>query len=414
MPKHHGSGFRFSLAFAFPSRRNPWLPVASTIDQLHRSRIAEMFKASLSAIVVSLGFLASCATTSQTAPTDVSLRFIGEATLPHRMEFQGTTFGGISGIDYDAKRDVYYLLSDDRSDVNAARFYTAKIAVTASDIDKPQLLSVVILKKPDGSSFGNKINDPKDVPDPESIRYRAETDTLLWTSEGDKKLLIHPFLREMKLDGSFVRELPTLAMFRMQEGDKGPRDNNVYEGMSLSSDGKAVWVAMENALYEDGALPSVESGGGALRFTQYDIATGKPLRQIAYVPDAIPRRPMPPNGYADNGVPEVLMFDAHRMLVLERSFSAGIGNSLRVYMIDTREGSDTQAVPALRDGNHMPVTKKLIIDFDLLNLRKLDNTEGMSFGPRMPNGNRTLIFVSDDNFNLRQVNQFLAFEVIEK
>jgi hypothetical protein len=37
----------------------------------------------------------------------------------------------------------------------------------------------------------------------------------------------------------------------------------------------------------------------------------------------------------------------------------------------------------------------------------------MSFGPRLPNGNRTLIIASDDNFNQRQINQFLAFEVLE-
>ena len=44
---------------------------------------------------------------------------------------------------------------------------------------------------------------------------------------------------------------------------------------------------------------------------------------------------------------------------------------------------------------------------------KLDNTEGMTFGPRLPNGNRTLVFVSDDNFRKSQITQFLAFEVIE-
>jgi hypothetical protein len=38
----------------------------------------------------------------------------------------------------------------------------------------------------------------------------------------------------------------------------------------------------------------------------------------------------------------------------------------------------------------------------------------MTFGPRLANGNRTLIFASDDNFNRNQINQFLVFEVIEK
>jgi hypothetical protein len=376
------------------------------------------FKFLVLMLCVSCGLLSSCAGVTplpgESNAKEISLRFIGETTMPHRLEFQGTTFGGISGIDYDPKREVYYLLSDDRSDVSAARFYVAKIALSDTAIQKPELITAVALKKPDGSTFGNAITDRKNVPDPESIRYRADRDTLLWTSEGDKKLLINPTLREMKLDGTWVRDIPTLAMFEMKPGERGPRDNTVFEGMTIAPDGKTVWVSMEGPLFEDGALPSPDSGGGPIRFTQYDVASGEALRQIAYQADANPHRPIPPTSAADNGVPEVLLVDAHRMLVLERSFSRGVGNSLRVYLIDTRDGTDVRNVLPLRSDNHTAARKKLIINFDSLNLKKLDNTEGMTFGPRLANGNRTLIFVSDDNFSARQITQFLAFEMIEK
>ena len=39
----------------------------------------------------------------------------------------------------------------------------------------------------------------------------------------------------------------------------------------------------------------------------------------------------------------------------------------------------------------------------------LDNVEGMTFGPDLPDGRRTLVLVSDDNFSESQVTQFLAF-----
>jgi len=341
-----------------------------------------------------------------------SLRLIGESTLPHRMDAFGTTLGGISGIDYDEARDVYYLLSDDRSDFNAARFYAAKIALSGSALGTPEITAAVTLKRPDGTPFGGKAVGTKDIPDPESIRYRAETDTLLWTSEGDKKLGIDPSVREVKLDGTFIRELPTLPMFKMKAGDTGPRDNLTFEGMSLTVDGKGVWVSMEAALYEDGLAPTVDSVGGPARFTLYHVNSGNPIRQIAYIPDAIPLRPTD-KGEADNGVPEILMMDQFRMLVLERSFSPGAGNSLRVYVIDTRDGSDVLNVPALKPGQYTPVTKRLLLNFDTLGLKKLDNTEGMTFGPRLPNGNRTLIFVSDDNFRNSQITQFVAFELTE-
>ena len=342
----------------------------------------------------------------------ISLRFIGEAVVPHRLDVGGTVFGGISGIDYDEARDQYYLLSDDRSDLNPARFYTAKIAVTDKEITVQKITSVVTLKRPDGSAFGNKQMGAKDIPDPESIRYRADTDTLFWTSEGDKKLGINPSVREVKLDGTFIRELPTLPMFRMQAGESGPRDNLAFEGMTLTPDGKAFWVSMEAARYEDGAEPTVDKAGGPLRITLHHANSGNAIRQIAYLPDAIPLRPTE-KGEADNGVPEILMLDQFRMLVLERSYSPGPGNSLRLHLIDTRDGSDVLAVPVLRDGNYTPAAKRLVINFDSLKLKKLDNTEGMAFGPRLPNGNRTLVFVSDDNFRRTQINQFLAFELIE-
>ncbi len=323
-------------------------------------------------------------------------------------------FGGISGIDYDAPRDVFYLLSDDRSDNDPARFYTAKLKITADEFAKPEFTAVTFIKKPDGTNFGNKNDDPKHVPDPEAIRYLAASDTLLWTSEGDKKLMLSPYVREMKLDGTHLREMPMLAMFAMKEGDTGSRDNATFEGMALARDGKSVWIAMEGPIYEDGATPTLANGGAPVRITQYDLTSGRPLRQIAYQLDAIPHRPMPPNAYADNGVPEVLMMDEHRMLVLERSFSVGVGNSIRIYLIDTGDGSDTKDVASLKPSNHTVVKKLLVINFDSLNLQRLDNSEAMSFGPRLANGNRTLVVVSDDNFNRRQINQFLAFEVLEK
>ena len=83
------------------------------------------------------------------------LRLIGEATLPHRMDFQGTVVGGLSGIDYDPASGLYVLVSDDRSQLNPARFYTARIALTATGLGTPVLHSVTPLLRADGSPFPN-------------------------------------------------------------------------------------------------------------------------------------------------------------------------------------------------------------------------------------------------------------------
>ena len=56
--------------------------------------------------------------------------------------------------------------------------------------------------------------------------------------------------------------------------------------------------------------------------------------------------------------------------------------------------------------------KRLVLDMAKHpEIGRIDNIEGVSFGPRLANGNRSLVFVSDNNFNRNQVTQFLAFEV---
>ena len=355
-------------------------------------------------------------------PYRTRLRLIGESRIAHRLQFQATTVGGLSGIDYDAASGLYYLISDDGSSINPARFYTARIALGMDSLGPPELLGLTTLRQADGSAYPSALQG-RQVPDPESIRWRAGSQTVLWTSEGHALTGAAPALRETRPDGTLVREFALPAMFDFQL-TQGPRGNLTLEGLALTPDGATAWIAMENALREDGPVPTVQAPGGPCRFTQMDLASGKALRQIAYVPDAIPRAPVPPTAHADNGVVEILMLDADRMLVLERAFMAGwgpdTGNSLRLYLVDTRQGSDTLAMPVLQAGTYRAVEKTLIADFSAFTgpgagprLERLDNTEGMAWGPVLPNGNRSLVFISDDNFSSRQISQWLAFEFLD-
>ena len=170
---------------------------------------------------------------------------------------------------------------------------------------------------------------------------------------------------------------------------------------------------MEGALAQDGPLPKVGEAGGPCRFTAFDVQRGEAVQQVAYIPDAIPQAPRLPGGFADNGVSEILMLGAQRMLVLERAYMMGVGNSLRLYEIDLQAASDTLALPRLLPGRVQPAPMHLVADFSTLGLSRLDNTESLAWGPPQANGRRTLVVVSDDNFNPMQVTQFAAFEYLE-
>ena len=108
-------------------------------------------------------------------PNISKLKLIDEYVVPFNKSFKGTKVGGLSGIDYDAVNDEYYLICDDRSTINPARFYKAKIHFTEKGIDSVQFTDVHFLLQPDGSTYPSSKHDPKHTPDPESIRYNPKS-----------------------------------------------------------------------------------------------------------------------------------------------------------------------------------------------------------------------------------------------
>ncbi len=337
------------------------------------------------------------------------LRLLGETTLPHHLQFQGTTVGGLSGLDHDRATGTWVAISDDRSALQPARFYTLRVEIAEGRLDV-ELLDAITLRQAAGTPFPNR-RMGGEVVDPESIRLLPRGAGVLWTSEGDYRANQSPTLRQSRLDGTLVRDFAVPASLQFSRPGTGPRSNLAFEGLALTPDARTAWVALENALQQDGPEPGVGRPGGPCRFTAFDVGSGRPVRQLAYVPDALPRAPLLP-GSGDNGVSEILMLDATRMLVLERAYMPGVGLSLRIYGIDTREASDTLAMDRLVAGRFTPAPKRLVADFAQLGLSRLDNTEAMCWGPRLANGHRSLVVVSDDNFSWRQITQFAAFEYL--
>jgi hypothetical protein len=350
-------------------------------------------------------------------------RFLGEQRLPWRMNFEESVVGGLSGIDYDPKEQRYYLISDDRSEKSPARFYTATIRLDESGLSGVELKSVVPLLRPHGRRYPAR--PAPDMVDPEAIRYDARSGTLLWTNEGERAvslfdrfsepLLVDPSLREARTDGSFMAEFRLPEMFRMTTAESGPRANLTFEGVSLSPDGASVWLSMEGPLLQDG--PPVSRTAGALvrmsHQTRSPLSSAALLGQYAYRTDPLPARPLIPGLIAELGVSEILALSNTRLLVLERSYVLGHGLGVRLFEADIAGATDISNIASLRAAGAtvVPMKKRLIFDFASLKLPHLDNIEGMTWGPTLANGKRTLVFVSDDNFSPMQTTQFLAFEL---
>ena len=274
------------------------------------------------------------------------------------------------------------------------------------------LQQVVTLLAPGGRAYG------PGAADAEAIRYDPLTATLWWTSEGARggSRGVDPFVRRSRLDGSHVGEVPLAPMFRIVGNPRGPRDNLVFEGATLSPDGRSLWVAMEAPLLEDGPMPTMSEGAWT-RVSRHDRPLdgdgrfGPLAAQFAYPVDAIPWADAWTAALALNGVSEVLALDATRLLVVERAFVLGPRWHVRLFVADTRDASDVRTIPALAGASFVPMTKRLALDLDALGIH-VDNVEGLCFGPTLGNGHRTLVFVTDDNFDPGQSTQLLAFELI--
>jgi hypothetical protein len=346
-----------------------------------------------------------------------SLRFLGASTIPNDAQVDGTLVGGLSGLDFNPALGQWAIISDDKSDKAPARFYWARIDLSAGS-PKVTLEHAVTLQQADGTPYPNA-KAGGEVPDPESIRFDPSGKGLWWTSEGDRKLGLAPFLRETGLNGTFMADRAMPPIFAMnKDQERGPRHNLSFEGLSFTPKQDALWLGMESALYQDGPIATTTAGTLA-RFTKFD-RSGKLLGQYAYPVDPIQAVPTGKN--ADNGVSEVLALDDNRLLVLERSGVEGANGIwtlyIRLYQAEVGDATDIAGAPALASVQVQPMTKRLVLDLSKLPelgsiaLPKIDNIEGVSFGPDLPNGHRTLVLVSDNNFNPDQITQFLAFEVL--
>jgi hypothetical protein len=375
--------------------------------------------------LAAMAVLSACGGSDSDSPQErqvSSLRLIGQQVLPRRMEYAGTVVGGLSGVDYDAQRNRFVFISDDRTSTdssNAPRFYTATLSFDANGFTAVSFTGTTPLLQPDGTPFP-KVPDAR-VADPEGIRIDPVTGNLVWVSEGDRTLtatparVIDPFVREMDLTGRPVRDYSLPAAFKMSADAQGPRGNAVFEGLSFTPDGQQLAVIMEGPLFQDAATPSTSTGSQS-RITVFNRASGQAVSQFVYPIERVQAAPVPDGAFTVNGATEILALSATRFLVLERSFSVGVvGNQVRLYEINTAAASN---VLGSATANATPVTKRLVLDFETLKaqLGGIANLEGMTFGPRLANGRESLVVVADDNFptadSATDRNQVLVFEVL--
>ena len=346
------------------------------------------------------------------------LKFINAIEIPFNQEFQNTKIGGLSGIDYDKKQDLYYIICDERSQENLSRFYTTKIHIKNDTLRAIDYKESNTLKNEAGSPFGNWLTTPETSADPEDIRYNPKTNSLIWSSEGarvvtnDKTVLQNPSITFMDLKGNFKNQLKLPANLEIHKEKKGPRNNGTLEGISFNKNFKKIYTNVEEPLFEDGDQATT-SKGGLIRLYEFNVKSKENTAQYGYQLDAVAKEPKPKGAFSVNGVAAIQYYSKNQLLVLERSYSTGTqACTIKVFLCDFKKATNVKNHESLVNQKIELSSKKLILNMDDLGVFT-DNIEGLTFGPKLSNGNRSLIFVSDNNFSAIQKTQVLLFEVKE-
>ena len=339
---------------------------------------------------------------SSTQATIPRITFLGEVNFPTGLKFKNTELGGLSGITYNGDKQIYYAISDDRSSKAAARFYTLEIDLDRDKISEETVtfIDVTTLLNETGQPF-----PPLSI-DSEGITFTQKS--LFISSEGDRERQIQPFIREFSLVGKQLQSLPIPEKFLIQP-NSGVRNNLALENLTVTPSKKYLFTATENALIQDGTEANI-STGSPCRILQYDLIKGEAKKEFLYITEPITSTSNNFAGFETNGLAEIIALDDTHLLSLERSFSLDTGNVIKLFQVDLSNADNIQKINSLNNQfTHIsPVKKELLSDLSNLELI-LDNIEGMTFGPKLADGQRSLILVSDNNFNPLQSTQVLIF-----
>ena len=381
---------------AIPPANGDPTPGARQWRRLPPALWAAILALALLAPVLAAPANAVAARPSPSAPecgTGSDAEFLGFSDALDKTTFADTAVGGLSALTYDRRRDVYYSLVDNQG-TTAARLYTLRLPLDSDGLGAPTVLDVTTLRDAAGQPYTGATFDGEG---------------LVLTPQGD--LLIssetEPSIRRFAPDGRLLEELPVPQRFRFPAAGGGARGNLTFESLALSPNGRSLFTATEGYLIPD---DTTAADGQRIRILRYeDRGPGGfvPGEEYFYLTD--------PN----LGVVEVVALSERELLVLERGFAAGQGNTVRAYRVSLDGAADVSGAPSLATAGVAPLAKELL--FDLADCPPsgatnpgmqvnplLDNFESLALGPHLPGGRRALLLQSDDNFNAAQVTRVIA------
>ncbi len=329
-------------------------------------------------------------------PPPIALEFLSEHTIAAGARHEGACIGGLSAIEYDAGADRYFAISDSRKD---ARFFTLDVDLGVDAAGKPEIQavrfdSVVRLLTREAEPY------PDGRVDPEGFVQIAEGEAFI-SSEGEAGQGVPPFVDRINIaDGGFLQSAAVPVAFRPRHQDgsqiRGVRPNLGFESLALSPDHRHLYAATESSLAQDTPEVAKIPAGTMLysRVLHYQVEDVPRLESQFLYP-----LEQPTGDLVVHGLVELQALDDDgRLLAMERTFGYDVGMIVKLFEIDlARTLAEANRSTLNSAAAELPVLdKRLVFDFTELPVT-LDNFEGLTFGPSLPDGSASLLVLGDND-----------------
>jgi hypothetical protein len=217
---------------------------------------------------------------------------------------------------------------------------------------------------------------------------------------------VEPSVRHYGTDGTFLGQLPVPDALRVAPAGRATT-NQTFEGLSLQPDARTLIASMEGDLSGDDA--------DVRRFQTW--TRKNPANEFTLGPQYAYR--------ADPGIDisDITPIPDGRLLVVERGFAAGVGNTIHLALADPRHADDVSGVDNVTAQTDVRFVEKTVLA-DLAQCPTLgatakqpqpnpllDNIEGAVVTGTDGHRRLEVLLVSDDNENAAQITRFYSLTV---
>ena len=334
------------------------------------------------------------------------LTWLGEFTRPAATEYpslsESARFGSLSGLAFDVASGQWIGAIDDREGTRVAwlaiDFAGGRLQVTPN-----RMMALT-----PGPGVPSRVARESDL---EAIAALPDG-TFLMGEEGHVRdgEVWQPAILHVTRDGVVTSVTPYPPKFSIT-GDpaRGLRDNQGFESLARTPRGRVI-AGLEQPLKEDDEPTSFThaSAGRLIAFERHGDRW-QPGAEWRYLISATPRIAGFPQICSDgeNGLVDLLALTETTLVAMERAClldAAGqqSANTVQLFTVELA-GREARKRPLLDLSALAPRLSPA--------LARLENFEALSFGPTLPDGTRTLLVVSDDNFRATQKTSFLLFGI---